>query len=204
MLIGKTKTAEMVGASAVLWGLAGQRNESLQRVAEDLIVCHVTNGQARIYYLNQSSFGSGAFFFKETMYYGWGSSVPGEPVLWRWSGTNFTRLAKSKADAIRSQFRYTSDLMAEEGWQEIPCVSFRSYAGTGDKAPLEVSGRRLWLVVKQEGGFSGKSTVLIRGLAGSNSEQPIITLDQSMKRIDQATYNRLRLIATKTRIPGAR
>jgi hypothetical protein len=201
VLIGKTTTVEAVGASDIVLGLLAQDSGNRERVAQDLIVCHLTNRQARTYYLSQFGHAGSPFFFKGSLYFGRGGRAGDWPLLWRWMGTNFARVAKDEAVSIYGQFRYTSDLMVAEGWNEIPCVSFGSYSGTGDKRPFELPTARLWLVAKQEGGFSGKHSVSIQGLGGDGRELPIIILDQGLKRINKATFEKLR--KEKAPVPGA-
>jgi hypothetical protein len=85
----------------------------------DLNVVHLAGKQVDVFILNKFGRGGGAFPLRGEIYFGRGTADPySGPPVWKWSGTNFARLADPEAKKINSSFTSDRELIAREGWKE--------------------------------------------------------------------------------------
>src|SRR5882724_12003866 len=75
------------------WGIGGLS----EKLHEDLIVFHISDGKLEQYYLKDLGWGGSAFPFEGKLCFERGGDMKDWPSVWQWTGTNLLRVNKSEA-----------------------------------------------------------------------------------------------------------
>ena len=157
---------------------------------EDTLVYHYQSGQLGRFEIKDFTTTGGFIPFEGQLYKLIGGNTYPLPI-WRWTGSTFERLPDKEAGELRarmnSQFRYASDQLKAEGWQE------NKYAGTFQEQEksyqFNVSGNQVNLLVKKAG--EGTELTLDVFLHATNlpvAGEVLAKMDPKWKKVGKAEY----------------
>lgn len=149
-----------------------------ERLHEDLLVFHIQGAHLEKYELLNFGRGGGGFPYQGQLYFSRGGEPQDWPYIWKWMGTNFSRLQKNDALNILNQFQYTSDQFKKEGWNENPNIVFND---SDRRYEISLASHVITLITRSR--ESGVYDVRLEGRLAPESREILLHCDEGHYRM---------------------
>jgi hypothetical protein len=154
-------------------------------IRKDLLIYHFENGKLSKYTVKNFSTGGAFFPYQGIVHYSIGGELFPAPV-WRWTGSDFTRLSDNEAAEIGRSYKSESELLAREGWSKAKYTEVMFQNGEV-RLRINLQQNDLTLIVRSNQDLT-KKAVALKGSALKEPEEILAASDGQRKSVDQQTY----------------
>ncbi|MDB6123405.1 MAG: hypothetical protein JWQ71_2398 [Pedosphaera sp.] len=160
------------------------------KLHEDLYVFHFDGERSEKFYLPDFGHGGQGFIFEGGVYFIRGTQPPQEwPLMWKWTGTNFYHLPHEPALKIANQFKYISERLKLEGWQETTSGSFDGV----HKYPFTLHNQSMNLVLEGGGEKTRTLKAFVEGFPKAGSSEQLLEAAAYYRRVSKSEFTNIKL-----------